>query len=110
MNSKRRKAIEKIIERFDELKSTLSEAIEPILNDIGDAKSDLTHLRDEEQEAYDALSDSAQLSERGEKINEALSSLNEADDKLEESLEHAKETVTDIETAIEEMRASIGDQ
>lgn len=110
MNAKRRKAIEKLIEKFESLKSTLSEAIEPITNDIGDAKSELTQVRDDEQEAFDNLSDRAQQNDRGQEIEAAVASLNEADDKLEESLEHCKEAVTAIENAIEEMRAAIGDQ
>jgi chromosome segregation ATPase len=110
MNNKRRASIEKLIERFESMKSTLSETIEPIVNDIGDAKSELTKLRDEEQEAFDELSDRAQQNDRGLAIEEAVGDLTEADEKLEDVLRYCSEAVDEFDLAIESMRAAIGDQ
>lgn len=67
MNTKRRNAIESVIneliERFEEIKA---EAIDQ-----------LSEIRDEEQEAYDNLPESLQESERGENMQNCIDALEE---------------------------------
>lgn len=65
MNTKRRNAIESVIneliEKFEEIKA---EAIDQ-----------LSEIRDEEQEAYDNLPESLQESERGENMQNCIDAL-----------------------------------
>ena len=65
MNSKRRNAIDSVIneliEKFEEIKA---EAIDQ-----------LSEIRDEEQEAYDNLPESLQESERGENMQNCIDAL-----------------------------------
>lgn len=109
MKIQRLTRLKKIIERFESLKADLESAIEPHQNDIGDAKSDLTTLREELQESFDKLSDRAQESDRGERAQSEITSLAEADDKLEEAMIHCTELVNEIDNAIGEMREATGD-
>lgn len=53
-------------------------AISDIYDKLIDIQSDLESIRDEEQEAFDNLPESIQYSERGERMEEYISSLDEA--------------------------------
>ena len=53
-------------------------AISDIYDKLTDIQSDLECIRDEEQEAFDNLPESIQCSERGERMEEYISSLEEA--------------------------------
>lgn len=53
-------------------------AIGDIYDKLIDIQSDLEYIRDEEQEAFDNLPESIQYSERGERMEEYISSLEEA--------------------------------
>ena len=75
MNNTRRKAIAKIAERLEEL------------------KTDFELLRDEEQEAFDNMPESIQESERGEHIESIIYNM---DDVLE-SLESAFDGINELE-------------
>lgn len=75
MNNTRRKAIEKIAEKLDELKTAFE------------------LLRDEEQEAFDNLPESIQGSERGEAMETIIYNM---DDVLE-SLESAYDGMNELE-------------
>ena len=57
MNNQRRKAIEKLAERLDEL------------------KSEFEAIMDEEQEAFDNMPESLQYSERGERMEGIISNM-----------------------------------
>ena len=70
MNNKRRKEISKI--------SSILE----------DAKSRLSTVIDEEQEAFDNMPESLQGSERGCESEEALDSMNDAIDSIESAIEY----------------------
>ena len=52
-----------------------------------DIQSDLECIRDEEQEAFDNLPESIQYSERGERMEEYISSLEEALDYVDYAVE-----------------------
>lgn len=76
MNNTRRKAIQNIMDKLEEL----MEEIEAI--------------RDEEQEAYDNLPESLQNSERGEVMDSAIYNLDDAAENVQlviDALESAKE-------------------
>ena len=53
-------------------------AIGDIYDKLIDIQSDLECIRDEEQEAFDNLPESIQCAERGERMEEYISSLDEA--------------------------------
>lgn len=75
MNNTRRKAIAKIAERLEEL------------------KTDFELLRDEEQEAFDNMPESIQESERGEHIENIIYNMEE----VLENLESAFDTMNALE-------------
>jgi len=75
MNNTRRKAIMKIAERLEEL------------------KTDFELLRDEEQEAFDNMPESIQESERGEHIENIIYNM----DEVLENLESAFDTMNALE-------------
>ena len=75
MNNTRRKAIAKIAERLEEL------------------KTDFELLRDEEQEAFDNMPESIQESERGEHIENIIYNMEE----FLENLESAFDTMNALE-------------
>ncbi len=75
MNNTRRKAIMKIAERLEEL------------------KTDFELLRDEEQEAFDNMPESIQESERGEHVENIIYNM----DEVLENLESAFDTMNALE-------------
>lgn len=70
MNKPRRKAIDKLMERLEDL------------------RSDLELIFEEESEAFDNLPESLQESERGEAMQESIDALEEAISNLEEAIEN----------------------
>lgn len=66
-------------------------AIGDIYDKLIDIQSDLEYIRDEEQEAFDNLPESIQYSERGEKMEEYISSLEEALDNVGYAVESLDE-------------------
>lgn len=72
MNKQRRKAIESLIGRIDAVKEM-----------IDGIKLDLETVQSEEQDAYDAMPESLQNGEKGERAQEAIDALQEATDELE---------------------------
>lgn len=62
-------------------------AIGNIYDKLIDIQSDLECIRDEEQEAFDNLPESIQYSERGERMEEYISSLEEALDYVDYAVE-----------------------
>ena len=68
-------------------------AIQEIMDKLEDLKCDIESLRDEEQEAFDNLPEGIQASERGEAMESAAYNLDEAYESIEsviESLEEAQ--------------------
>ena len=70
MNAPRRKSIQEVIDKLEELKSTIET------------------LMDEEQEAYENLPENLQGSERGEAMSEAADNLDSAYNSMDEVLEY----------------------
>lgn len=77
MNNTRRKAIMKIAERLEEL------------------KTDFELLRDEEQEAFDNMPESIQESERGEHIENIIYNMEEVLENLESAFDGMNELEDD---------------
>ena len=73
MNKERRKRINDIIDR---------------LNDI---QSEVVELQEEEQDAYDCLPESIQESERGEAMMDAVDNLESAASNLEDAVSYLEE-------------------
>lgn len=75
MNAQRRKQLENIISKLEEL------------------KNDIEMTRDEEQEAYDNLPEGLQVSQRGENIESAVSALDSAYDSIEDTINNLQEAI-----------------
>lgn len=69
MNKERRKAIEKLVGRLNEL------------------RNDIESIQQEEQDAFDNMSESFQEGERGEAMQEGLDQLESAVNGVDESIE-----------------------
>ena len=72
MNADRRKAINAIITTLDKITG------------FSDTISEITTLKDEEQEYYDNMPEGLQGGDKGTAAEEAVSNLQEAEDKLQE--------------------------
>lgn len=72
MNAQRRKALADLMDRLTPLAATIT--------DIKDA---LETIRDEEQEAFDNMPEGLQQGDRGQAMEEAISTLDSAIDDLE---------------------------
>lgn len=75
MNNTRRKAIQKIYDRLEEL------------------MQDIEALQEEEQEAYDNLPESLQDGERGHAMQEAADNLEYAANSVQEALDYLEEAM-----------------
>ena len=75
MNNTRRKAIQKIYDRLEEL------------------MQDIEALQEEEQDCYDNLPESLQYSERGQAMQEAADKLEYAVNSVQEALDYLEETM-----------------
>lgn len=75
MNNTRRKQIQGIIDKLEEL------------------KSDIEILKDEEQEAFDNLPEGIQASERGEAMETAAYNLDEAYESLDSVIDSLTESI-----------------
>lgn len=75
MNKQRRKAIEKISDKLEEL------------------QAELQMLKDEEEEAYDNLPESLQDGEKGEAMQEAIEYLDNADSFIEDAKDALNDAV-----------------
>lgn len=65
--------------------------IDEIIQKIEDLCYDIDVLRDEEEECYENLPESIQLSDRGETMNAAITSLEDAISSMEEATDHLNE-------------------
>jgi DNA mismatch repair ATPase MutL len=77
MNNSRRKAIEKLTYKLNSVIENARDEVENIQLQIND-------LLDEEQICLDALPESLQCSERGERMEDAINNLQEASDLLDD--------------------------
>jgi len=68
------------------MNNTRRKALAKLLPDIERIKAELEQLRDEEQDAFDAMPEGLQQSERGQISEDAVSSLDCAVDGLEEAI------------------------
>ena len=75
MNNTRRKAIQKIYDRLEEL------------------MQDIEALQEEEQECYDNLPESLQDGERGQAMQEAADNLEYAANSVQEALDYLEEAM-----------------
>lgn len=65
--------------------------IDEIIQKIEDLTYDIDVLRDEEEESYENLPESIQMSDRGEAMSEAIDNLESAISSLEEATEYLNE-------------------
>ncbi len=75
MNAQRRKWINSVWDKLDEL------------------KSEIESIMEEEQEAYDNLPESIQDGERGEKMQEAIDNLSNSMDSIDEAISYLESSV-----------------
>lgn len=75
MNKERRKSIERIVDKLNEI------------------QADLTSIRGNEEEAYDNLPEGIQSSERGGSMQEAIDAMDDADGSLQETIDYLTEII-----------------
>ena len=75
MNKERRKSIERIVDKLNEI------------------QADLTSIRGDEEEAYDNLPEGIQSSERGDSMQEAIEAMDDADGSLKEAIDYLMEII-----------------
>lgn len=75
MNKDRRKSIERIVDKINEI------------------KADLTGVRNDEEEAYDNLPEGIQSSERGDSMQEAIEAMDDADGALQDAVDYLEEII-----------------
>lgn len=90
MNAQRRKAIQAIREKIDNLKGEL----EVLHGDLGQEQED-------EQAAFDNLNEGLQASERGQKIEAAAEALDSAVQGIDSAMQELDEVLSYIDTAAE---------
>jgi pantothenate kinase len=85
MNKERRKALDGAIEELNKAKG-LMERIDfaEIIDILESAKAAVDEAKDEEQEAFDNMSEGLQATERGQRMEEVINSLEEAAGKIDE--------------------------
>lgn len=75
MNKERRKSIERIVDKLNEI------------------QADLTCVRNDEEEAYDNLPWGIQSSERGDAMHEAMDAMDDADGSLQEAIDYLMDII-----------------
>jgi len=90
MNNARRKAI-----------AALQARLEEALNALDGVVSDVAALQQEEQDAFDNLSEGLQQSERGQQSEAAAEALEEAAQAVDAALERLQEAIDTLTTAAE---------
>jgi prefoldin subunit 5 len=75
MNAKRRKELEKVIALIEE------------------ARNQLETLKDEEQEAFDNMPEGLQYSEKGERMETAISFMDDSFNELESAIENINSAI-----------------
>lgn len=104
MNNKRRKQIYAAIEKTQSAIDLLEEAENILTETLGE----IEEIESDEQDAYDNLPESLQMSERGEVMEEAVSNLQDAESSLDiDRLAELREKLED--DVLEDLRTMIGD-
>ena len=75
------------------MNNTRRKQIQAIIDKLEDLKSDIECLKDEEQEAFDNLPEGIQASERGEAMETAVYNLEEAYDNLDSVIDSLTESI-----------------
>lgn len=83
MNKKRRKEIERLVLEL----TTIKDDVEKIKDRLDGVKLDTETVRDEEQMAFENMPENLQGSEKGQAIEDYISSLDECVDELDEDLD-----------------------
>jgi hypothetical protein len=105
MNKDRRSRIGKMVELLHAAKNKI-EALD-VESALTEAKEALDEVRNEEQEAFDNMSENLQGGERGDAMQEAVSELESAVSELDEALEMLN-MVDKVEEAIAHAESAIG--
>ena len=104
MNNKRRKQIETAIEKSQSAIELLEEAENILTETLGE----IEEIESDEQDAYDNLPESFQMSEKGEAMGEAVSSLQDAEGYINtDDLSALQETLKD--TVLEGLPSLLSD-
>jgi prefoldin subunit 5 len=70
------------------MNKTRRKAIDTLMARLEDLRLDVEYLQEEEQEAFNNIPESLQESEKGEKMQESIDALEEALSNLEEAIEN----------------------
>lgn len=92
MNNARRKRIAEITKQLEQFK----ESIDALMT----LKEDIDELTTEEQEAFDNLPEGLQQAEKGQDMEQAVSTLEDASSSLEDAITAANEAFDEVITAL----------
>ncbi len=113
MNKERRKELASVADMVSGIKSELSDLnIESMVSTLNEAKEAVDKVKDEEQEAFDNLSENLQTGDRGQRMEEIINELDTASSDigdLVDKLGTLQEIEGDIE-GIEEKLTSAGEE
>ncbi len=84
--------------RRDKLRAVQS-TLRLFISKLSDSKEVLESVKEEEQDSFDNLPECFQLSEKGEKMEEAIESIESALSDIESATESAEQAMSSIEDA-----------
>lgn len=102
MNKQRRNALNAIQDRITALQGALAD----FTADGESIAEDLETLRDEEQEAFDNLSEGLQAAERGQDMEEAVSRMTEALEQIQALIDLDESVLHEAFAAIEDAKGA----
>ena len=75
------------------MNKTRRKALEKVQDKLLEAQADLQWIREEEEDAFDNLPESIQDSEKGESMQEAISTMEEIDSSIQDAIDSLSELV-----------------
>lgn len=75
------------------MNKTRRKALEKVQDKLLEAQADLQWIREEEEDAFDNLPESLQDSEKGESMQEAISTMEEIDSSIQDAIDNLSELV-----------------
>jgi hypothetical protein len=102
MNAQRRKQIAEITAHLEEFKAVIDALMMP------NSKGNIETIRDEEQEAFDNLSEGLQASDNGQLMESAIENLSAAEegcDEISQMIENLSDKIVDVMTMLSDAQS-----
>lgn len=103
MNKARRKDLTDVAKQVRDALAIAEPHLHTLKDALTDARERLEGLREEEQEAYEALPESIQNGDRGNAMQESIELMSECDG----NLSNAEDTISSIDSTIDEILSAI---